>query len=163
MRTSSFWIIRKFVRDHVIEYPGSGVYLQGLFLRTTQNIISIPVEHHKREIGKSNYTFKKLLKLWSNIIGFSVIPLRIASIAGMFFSGIGFLGVIIIIMKKLLNPGLLLGWTSVMVSQCFFSGVILLFMGLIGEYLGRLFLGWNKEPQFVIREIYTGKDKSAKE
>lgn len=154
LKTSSFWIIRKFVRDHVIQYQGTGVYLQGLFLRTTRNIASIPVEHHKREFGTSNYTLKKLIKLWSNIIGFSVVPLRLASMFGIALSGIGLLGALVILIRKLLDPSIVLGWSSMMICQCFFSGIILMFMGIIGEYLGRLFIGWSNEPQFVIREIY---------
>ena len=162
LKTSSFWIIRKFVRDNVIQYPGAGVYLQGLFLRTTRNIISIPVEHHKREVGTSNYNLKKLLKLWLNIIGFSTVPLRLAAVTGILFSGVGFLGGLVILIRKILKPSIILGWSSMMVCLWFFSGIILLCIGLVGEYLGRLFLGWNREPQFVIRNIYK-KNSEGKE
>ena len=78
LKTSSFWVIKKFVRDYAIEYKSAYTHLQGLFLRTTRNICSVPIEHFDREVGTSNYTLKKLLKLWSNIIGFSIVPLQMA-------------------------------------------------------------------------------------
>lgn len=159
MKTSSFWIARKFVRDYAVSYKGQYTHLQGLFLRTTRNIASVPIKHFEREIGKSNYTFKKLLKLWSNIIGFSVVPLRLATYMGVFFSVIAIIAAVAVFIRKLIVPTMALGWPSMMITLCFFSGINLLFLGLIGEYIGRMFLGMNKYPQYVVREIYT----SAKE
>lgn len=159
MKTSSFWIIRKFVRDYVIQYPSQYTHLQGLFLRTTRNISSVPVQHFEREVGHSNYTFKKLVSLWSNIMGYSIVPLRLATYVGYFFSLVGILGAIIIIIRKLMMPAMAIGWPSMMVAICFFSGVNLLFLGLIGEYLGRMFLGMSKYPQFVVRKVYTSDQK----
>lgn len=157
MRTSSFWIIRKFVRDYVVQYQGAYTHLQGLFLRTTNDIISVPVEHFERAYGSSGYTFKKLISLWSNVIGFSIVPLRIARNVGIIFSALSILGAIAVILKKLLAPTSAVGWYSMMVAICFFSGLIMLFLGLIGEYLGRLYLGMSNNPQYVIRDIYTGE------
>lgn len=156
MKTSSFWIIRKFVRDYVVQYKSLYTHLQGLFLRTTRNISSVPVKHFKREVGTSNYTFRKLLSLWSNIIGFSVVPLRLASYAGGIFSIVAILSALVIFIKKLLDPDMVIGWPSMMVTICFFSGINLLFMGLIGEYIGRMFLGMSNNPQYVVRRTYTG-------
>lgn len=156
MKTSSFWIIRKFVRDYAVQYKSRYTHLQGLFLRTTRNISSVPVKHFKREVGTSNYTFRKLLSLWSNIIGFSVVPLRLASYAGGIFSIVAILSALVIFIKKLLDPDMVIGWPSMMVTICFFSGINLLFMGLIGEYIGRMFLGMSNNPQYVVRRTYTG-------
>lgn len=153
LKTSSYWVIRKFVRDYVIEYKSPYTYLQGLFLRTTRNISCIPIQHFKREVGESGYTFKKLVHLWSNIIGFSVVPLRLATYFGYLFSILGILGAVAIVVRKLLVPTLALGWPSMMVAICFFSGLNLMFMGLIGEYIGRMFLGMNRNPQYVVRKI----------
>lgn len=157
LKTSSFWIIRKFVRDYVVQYKSQYTHLQGLFLRTTRNIKSVPVEHFERAHGKSGYTFKKLLGLWSNVMGFSIVPLRLARNTGLFFSLLSILGAAAIILKKLLAPTAAIGWYSMIVSICFFSGLILLFLGLIGEYLGRMYLGMTNNPQFVVRNIYRGK------
>lgn len=155
MKTSSFWIIKKFVRDYVIQYQSPYTHLQGLFLRTTRNISSVPVKHYARAVGSSNYTFKKLIQLWSNIMGYSIVPLRLATYIGYIFSLIGLLGALFIVIRKLLVPSMALGWPSMMVAICFFSGINLLFMGLIGEYIGRMFLSMSKHPQYVVRKIYS--------
>ena len=163
MKTSSYWVIRRFVRDYVVQYQSPYTHLQGLFLRTTRNISCIPIEHHEREVGQSGYTFKKLIQLWSNIMGYSVVPLRMATYFGYFFSLLSILGAIGVIIRKFMVPTMQMGWPSTMVAIFFSTGIILLFLGLIGEYLGRMFLGMNRQPQYVIREIYqqgTGKDKA---
>lgn len=160
LKTSSFWIIRKYVRDYVVQYKSQYTHLQGLFLRTTRNISSVPVKHFDRTHGKSGYTIKKLIGLWSNVMGFSIVPLRIARNTGLFFSVLSLLGALAIILKKILAPTSAVGWYSMMVCICFFSGLIMLFLGLIGEYLGRMYLGMSNNPQFVIRDIYSGKKES---
>ncbi|MGN0355074.1 MAG: glycosyltransferase family 2 protein [Muricoprocola sp.] len=157
LRASSFWVIRKYVRDSVIQFQSPYTQLQGLFLRTTKNISCIPIQHFEREVGHSNYTFKKLLKLWSNTMGYSVVPLRMAAKLGYIFSLIGIIGVLWVIINKIRRPGVPVGWTSMVAALFFFSGIILLFMGLIGEYIGRMFLEMQKTPQFVVRNVY-GED-----
>lgn len=163
MKTSSFWIIRKFVRDYVIQYKSQYTHLQGLFLRTTRNISCVPVRHFEREAGISGYTFKKLVGLWSNIMGYSIVPLRLATYCGYLFSLLGILGAAFIVVRKLLIPSMAIGWPSMMVAICFFSGINLLFLGLIGEYLGRMFLGMSRYPQFVVRRVYTSEDGQEKQ
>ena len=160
MKTSSYWIIRRFVRDYAVQYKSPYTHLQGLFLRTTRNISCIPIEHFEREVGQSGYTLKKLVQLYSNIMGYSVVPLRLATYSGYFFSLLSILGAIAVFIRKMLVPSMAIGWPSMMCAICFFSGIIMLFLGLIGEYLGRMFLGMNQQPQFVVREIY---DNSAKD
>lgn len=159
LKTSSFWVIRKFVRDSVIEYKNPYAYLQGLFLRTTRNISCIPIKHFEREVGNSGYTFSKLVKLWSNIMGFSVVPLRMATWLGGFFAALGMLGAVVVLIRKLMIPTMAMGWPSMMVAICFFSGVNLMVLGLVGEYVGRMFLGLNREPQYVVREIWQETEK----
>lgn len=157
MKASSFWVIRKFVRDSVITYQSPYTHLQGLFLRTTKNIRCVPIEHFEREVGQSNYTLKKLVGLWSNVMGFSVVPLRIATRLGYLFALIGLLGVLYVIVNKIRRPAVPMGWSTLVAALFFFSGIILMFMGLIGEYIGRMFLEMQKTPQFVVRNVY-GKD-----
>lgn len=154
VRTSSYFLVRKFVRDHAIQYEGSYTYLLGLFMRCTQNIISVPIRHFEREEGESGYTIKQLIRLWSSVIGFSVIPLRVASITGFFFAGVGILAAFAILIRKFVDPTLSMGWPSLMCAISFFFGLTFMFLGMIGEYLGRMFLGMNKEPQYVIKATY---------
>lgn len=153
LKTSSYWVARKFVRDSVIQYQAPYAYIQGLFLRTTRNISCIPIQHFQREEGVSNYTFKRLVKLWSNIIGFSIIPLRLSEYCGFALSLLSIIGVIVVLVKKALNPAMALGWPSLMIAICLFSGIQLMFFGLLGEYIGRMFLGLNRQPQYVVREV----------
>ncbi|MDO4517760.1 MAG: glycosyltransferase [Bacillota bacterium] len=163
LKTSSFWVIKKFVRDYVIQYKSQYTHLQGLFLRTSRNISSVPVKHFDRTYGQSGYTLKKLIGLWSNVMGFSIVPLRAARNTGIFFSLISLLGALAIVLKKLIAPTSAVGWYSMMVTICFFSGLIMLFLGLIGEYLGRMYLGMTNNPQFVVRTVYEGRDKTDSE
>ncbi len=154
MRVSSYWMMRKYVRDSVITYESPYTQMQGLILRTTKNIKCVPIQHFKREVGQSNYTLKKLISLWSNIMGFSVVPLRIATRLGYLFSVIGLLGVLFVLINKIRRPAVPMGWSSMVAVLFFFSGIILMFMGLIGEYIGRMFLEMQRTPQYVVRHVY---------
>ena len=157
LKTSSFWIIKRFVRDYVVQYRSHYTHLQGLFLRTTRNIASVPVEHFERAYGQSGYTFNKLISLWSNIMGYSIVPLRIATRLGVTLSILSVIAAVVVIIRKLLNPNMAVGWASTIVTIIFFSGLIILFLGLIGEYIGRMFQNQSNDPQFVVREVYTGR------
>lgn len=159
VRTSSYFVVRKFVRDYAVQYTGPYTYLLGLFMRCTQNIASVPVKHFEREVGESNYTLKALIGLWSDIIGFSVIPLRIATIAGFLFSGVGIIAAVVVFIMKMVRPDMSMGWPSLMCAISFFFGLNFMFLGMIGEYLGRLFLSTNREPQYVIKEMYNIEEK----
>lgn len=152
IRSSSFWIMRKFVKDSIIEYKGSHTYLLGLILRTTNNIKSVEVRHFEREIGESGYTLKALIGLWSNIIGFTSKPLEMAMHLGYLIAGGAFVATLVIFLRKILNPNLTLGWASTIVSIFLSLGIILIFMGIIGEYIGRMYLHINSEPQYIIKE-----------
>lgn len=158
LHSSSYWVMRKFVRDNIIQYKNSYAYLLGLILRTTRNISCVPIKHFEREVGSSTYTLKALLRLWSSIIGFSIVPLRVSTYCGYFFSVVGIVTAIVVVIKKLLNPAMSMGWPSIMSAMSFFFGLNFLFMGLIGEYAGRIFLGMNKEPQYVVRNIIKGEN-----
>lgn len=153
LRTSSFWIMRKYVRDNIIEYRGAHTYMLGLILRATTNTTSVLVQHYERAVGRSGYTFKALVKLWSNLIGFTVKPLRIALRGGVIISIASLVFMLYTIIRKLVNPAISAGWAS-LISSIFFSlGVLLLFIGMIGEYVGRTYMHLNNEPQYVVREI----------
>lgn len=155
MKTSSFFVMKKFVRDYMIEYKEPYTHLQGLVLRTTRNISSVPVEHFQRAYGESGYTLKKLISLWFNIVGYSVVPLRMATGLGGIFSMVGFISALVVIIRKILAPTTVMGWSSIMAAIFFFSGMIMMSLGLIGEYIGRMFLSMSNNPQFVIREVYS--------
>ena len=153
--TSSYFIIKKYIANEIIKYDNAYPYIGGLIFRATQNVGNVLIQHKERKIGKSNYTLKKLLQLWFNgFTNFSVKPLRVSSIFGLFLSITGFIYLLIIIIRKIINPGVPAGWTSIIAAIIFFGGVQLLSIGLLGEYIGRVFLSINKKPQYVIKEFY---------
>lgn len=163
LKTSSFWMIRRYVRDYVVQYRHPHVHLQGLFLRTTDinNIACVPIEHFEREYGASTYTLKKLIQLYTNIIGYSVMPLKFVTNIGYFFAVMGFVIDAVVLVRKLLHPGIAAGWASMIGALCFFSGVILVALGVVGGYVGRLFIGETNTPQYVVRDlINVENDKS---
>ena len=148
---SSFKSIQSKVVKEIIKYNLPYPYIDGLILRTTRNISSIQVKHKKRIQGKSGYTLKKLFSLWLNMFtNFSVVPLRISTLFGFIFSFVGLIFGIITIIEKLLYPELPQGYPTIIIVVLLFSGMQLIFLGVIGEYLGRLFLSNNKHPQYFI-------------
>ncbi|MCP1101255.1 glycosyltransferase involved in cell wall biosynthesis [Aequitasia blattaphilus] len=150
---SSFWAARKLVRDEVIKCKNYNVHLQGLFLRTTKRICNVDIEHRERKVGKSGYTLRKLLRLWASCINFSIVPLRLSMLVGFIFASLGIISSLIIVIRKLVFNNIYLGWSSIMAALFLFFGVVLMVLGLIGEYIGRIFLCINNQPQFVIREM----------
>jgi len=153
---NSYFIMKKYIANEIIKYDHAYPYMGGLIFRVTQNAGNVLIQHRDRKISKSNYTLNKLLQLWFNgFTSFSVKPLRISSVFGLFFSITGFVYLLIIIIRKIINPGIPTGWTSIMAAIIFFGGIQLLSIGLLGEYIGRVFLSINKKPQYVIKEKYS--------
>jgi undecaprenyl-phosphate 4-deoxy-4-formamido-L-arabinose transferase len=152
---SSFKILRKQLVDEIVKYDLPFPYIDGLVLRSTENIGKFKVKHDPRKIGKSGYTLSKLVSLWGNMfINFSILPLRLATIMGFIFAGIGFILGLSAIIERLLNPDLPQGYTFLFVFIALISGVQLISVGILGEYIGRFFLSHNKLPQYLIRRAY---------
>lgn len=150
---SSYFAVKRFVVDDMIRYENSYPYVIGLVLRATRNITNVVVQHREREEGASGYTLKKLIGLWFNgFTAFSVKPLRIATVLGVFSACLGFLYGIYTIIKKMVNPNVPLGFSSTMAAIVFFGGMIMVMLGLIGEYIGRIYISMNNSPQYVIRK-----------
>lgn len=157
---SSYFAVRRFVVEDMIRYENSYPYVIGLVLRATKNITNVEVNHRERQEGSSGYTLKKLLGLWFNgFTAFSVKPLRIATCIGCLSAGVGFLYGLYTIVKRLFNPQVPMGFSSIMAAIVFFGGMIMIMLGLIGEYIGRIYISLNNSPQYVIRECINGEDK----
>lgn len=162
---SSFRCMSAFLVEQVLKYDGPFAYIDGLILQSTQSIERIQVVHLPRAEGRSNYTFRRLVRLWMNMfLNFSVMPLRIATLAGAAFSVLGGLVAVAVVVEALFfdTPR---GWASVMAAVLLLSGVQLSILGIAGEYLGRLFLTANRKPQFIIRDCERaepGEQKLAK-
>lgn len=150
---SSYFAAKKFVVEEMIRYQNCYPYVMGLVLRTTKNIANVEVAHRERETGTSGYTLGKLLGLWFNgFTAFSIKPLRVATACGGFCALAGFIYGIYTIIKKFINPIAPMGWSSTMAALMFIGGMLMLMMGLIGEYIGRIYISLNNAPQYVVRE-----------
>jgi undecaprenyl-phosphate 4-deoxy-4-formamido-L-arabinose transferase len=152
---SSFKIIKRTLVDEIIKYDLPFPYIDGLILRSTENIGKFKVKHDARKTGKSGYTLSKLVSLWLNMfINFSILPLRMATFMGFIFAGLGFLLGILAIVERLVNPNLPQGYTFLFVFIALISGVQLISVGILGEYIGRFFLSHNKQPQYSIKKAF---------
>lgn len=151
---SSYFAARRFIVDEMLKYDKSYPYVIGLVLRTTKRIGNVSVNHRERETGKSGYTIGKLLGLWMNgFTAFSVKPLRIATWTGTTCALVGFIyGIYTIIKKIVLGDAVAAGFSALMSSLMFIGGMILFMLGLLGEYIGRMYIGMNSAPQYVIRQ-----------
>lgn len=151
---SSYFAVKRFVVNDMLRYEQPYSYVIGLVLRATKNITNVEVNHRAREIGKSGYTLSKLFGLWFNgFTAFSIKPLRIATCIGCVCACTGFLYGVYTIVKKLVLVDVQAGFSALMAVLVFMGGMIMLMLGLIGEYLGRLYICINNSPQYVIREV----------
>jgi len=151
---SSFKAVKREIVDEIIKYQGPYPYVDGLLFRVTRNITQIIVEHHERFSGKGNYTLRKSLNLWLKLAtNFSVFPLRIATFLGFLSSGIGFILALYYIILNLAGIKTPAGWSSLMVTVLFIGGIQLVSLGIIGEYVGRMFLYQSREPQFTVNDV----------
>lgn len=156
---SSYFAVKRFVVDEMLRYSNPYPYVIGLVLRTTNRITNVDVNHREREIGTSGYTVGKLFALWFNgFTAFSIKPLRVATVLGAFSAAMGFLYGIYTIIKKLVNPNVVIGFSSLMSAVVIFSGIVMLMLGIIGEYIGRIYISMNNSPQYVVRECINERE-----
>lgn len=111
IQMSSFWCCRRYVRDEIVKYDGYNIFLQVLFFRTTHNIANIEIEHFEREVGTSNYNFRKGLNLFLSCLNFTVIPPVCRHFSNIVFSGWFYRGTVVLV-RKLLDPTIAIGWSS---------------------------------------------------
>jgi len=154
---SSFRCVSAFVAREVATHEGPFPYVDGLILQVTQNVEALEVQHAARLAGQSGYTIRRLLRLWmSTLVNFSVMPLRLATLLGLIMAVAGLSGLAVVFYLRWSNRGPDYGWGSLMASLLIFSGAQLVMLGLIGEYVGRMFLTVNRRPQSVVRSVERG-------
>lgn len=157
---SSYFGVKRFVVDDMLRYQNSYPYVIGLVLRATKNIVNVEVTHREREEGRSGYTLKKLLGLWFNgFTAFSVTPLRIATVIGVLCAILGFAYGIYVFVRRIIDPNMVMGFSSLMCVILFVGGMMMIMMGLVGEYIGRIYICLNNSPQYVIREKAGNKER----
>ena len=154
MKGSSFYVARGFVIREMCKYKNAFPYLMGLVLRTTRKIAWVETQHRSRLEGTSGYSFWRLLSLWLNgFTAFSVKPLEFSTFLGMFFAVVGFIYAIVIVVQRIIGDITVAGWSSIIALMLIIGGSILMMLGLIGEYIGRIYICINDSPQYVIKEI----------
>lgn len=158
---SNFSAMKRFVVEEIVKYNKPYPYMDGLMLRTTSKICNVEMEERERIAGEGHYTFIKSLKLWLNgFTAFSVKPLRISSVLGAVSALIGFVFGIVTIINKMMYPEILAGYSSMMSVLLFIGGMIMMMLGMVGEYVGRIYICINNSPQYVIRNtINVGREE----
>lgn len=147
LKACPMYIIKRFVRDEIIKSQSSYTNLRGLFLRTTSHIANAEIEHFDRKNGTSGYTFKKLLRLWSSFLNYSAKPVKL-------IRGFGILTFIAGLIYLIFSLILQMTSVNIIASEIMvFAGIIIFILGLLGEYLVRLFMVSTNEPQYVIRSV----------
>ena len=152
---SNFSAMRKYVIQEICKYNSPYTYIAGMFFHTTKHIVNVELERPPRLEGRSNYSFGKLLNLWINgLLSYSAKPLRISIVLGFLFAGIGFLFGLITFIRYFIIPDIQAGYSSMMSVVLLIGGIIMIELGMVGEYVGRSYITLNNIPQYVIREIY---------
>ncbi len=154
---SSFRCVSALVAKEVARNDGPAPYIDGLILQVTQRIGSLPVKHEQRQARSSGYTFRRLVRLWMSAwINFSVLPLRVATVLGLTMAMLGTLGFAWVVWLRFTHEGPAFGWGSLMAALLVFAGAQLVLLGIIGEYIGRMYLKVNQRPQSVVRDVVRG-------
>lgn len=164
LEQTSYFACERFVVDSALRYENPYPYIEGLLFQAVQSYCNVPVVHRAREVGASGYSLHKLVSLWANgFTAFSVVPLRIATIAGLLFAVVGFVLTVVLIVQRLLDPSTNEGWTSLMAGLLVIGGLIMLLLGVLGEYVGRIYLSLNKIPQYVVRDVHDRRPATHRE
>ena len=157
---SPFKILCRGVVQEMIKFNNLFPYIDGLIFQVTRNITQIPIEHHKREMGKSNYNLAKSIRVFFRMLfGFSTMPLNIASFTGFFTAFVGLILAIIYAVEYFTGKADVTGWTTLVILILILGGLILVSLGIIGRYLGQIYLTVNKQPKFIIKDTINIKDE----
>ena len=148
------------LRNYKSPFPSMGGYLSHVLYRYA----NVDMPHRDRLAGTSNYTLRKMMGLWfTGFTNFSTVPLRIGACAGIFCACIGFLTGVIVIVRKLLHPSIMAGYTSSIAVQLFIGGVIMMLLGLCGEYIGRIYMTVSGMPQYEVRQVVNRPARDSQE
>ncbi len=159
LQITSYFACKRFVVDTALKYTNPYPFIGGLLFQSVQTYCNVPVQHRAREVGSSGYNMHKLISLWANgFTAFSVLPLRIFTVIGFIVAFVGFVSGIGIIVEHFVVPDVEAGWSSLMAGLLFIGGLIMLMLGLMGEYVGRIYISLNHIPQYVVRGVIDHRD-----
>ena len=145
------------LRRYRSPFPSMGGYLA----HVARRYANVEMEHRDRLEGQSNYTLRKMLGLWlTGFTNFSTVPLRFAVVLGTLFAGVGFLAAVVVVIRKILDPSIAAGFTTSIALQLGIGGMIMLLLGLCGEYIGRIYMTVSNMPQYEVRRtVNTGEEE----
>jgi len=154
LQVNSYFACQRFVVDSALQYPNPFPFVTGLLFQSVSRYCNVPVQHRARMEGKSGYSLKKLISLWANgVTAFSIKPLRFANYLGWLTATFGFLFALVTVIRKLMQPNIEAGWSSTIAVMLVLGGVIIALIGVVGEYIGRIYLSINRCPQYVVRNV----------
>ena len=154
LQVNSYYACQRFVVDAALQYPNPFPFVTGLLFQSVSRYCNVPVTHRARLQGHSGYSLKKLISLWTNgVTAFSIKPLRFANYLGWVTAAFGFVFALVTVVRKLFDPGIEAGWSSTIAVLLVLGGVIIALIGVVGEYIGRIYLSINRCPQYVVRNV----------
>lgn len=154
---SNFRIVRRDVVDRVCQDRSFAPYVPGLVLKYSARRCNVLVKHLPRAEGRSNYTWRKILRLVATILfNHSSIPLRYGAAFGFVVAGGSFLLSLYFLLEAMVSGTKAPGWASLVVLLSFFNGVLILLLSLIGEYLIRILREIGTQRSYEVREVVRG-------
>jgi dolichol-phosphate mannosyltransferase len=153
--SSDFRLLDRKVVDEVKKFSETHLFLRGIISWIGYKSTAVEYLASQRYSGKSKYTIKKMVHFaLDGIMSFSIRPLRLAMACGFFISIFSFLYILYALISKFVLKTTLAGWTSILISVLFLGGIQLLSIGILGEYLGKLFIESKKRRNYIIEKLY---------
>ena len=157
--TGDFRLIDRKVVDQLKRFPEHNRFLRGLVSYIGFRQVAVEFDRDERLSGESGYPLKKMIKFAADgILGFSWAPLRFISQVGYTISALSFLGIIYAILMKIFRPDLTVeGWTFIVIAVLFIGGMQLIMLGILGNYIGRIYTESQNRPLYIVENIYTNQ------
>lgn len=156
---SSYLALNRVSVDALKKYKSPFPSIGGYLSHVVRRVANVDMEHRDRLAGQSNYTLRKMLGLWlTGFTNFSTVPLRFSAFIGIGCAAVGFITGAIVVIRKLLNPAIAAGYTSIIALLLFLGGIIMMILGLCGEYIGRIYMTVSDMPQYETREVINAKE-----
>lgn len=153
--TGDYRLMSRRVVEQLNNMPEKNRFIRGLVTWVGYQQTYVEYNRDERHAGETGYSLSKMIKFsLDGITSFSTFPLKIATIFGVGISGISFIYILRIIYLKLFTEKTIQGWSSIMVSNLFLGGIILLTLGILGEYIGRIYTELKSRPQYIIKDKY---------
>lgn len=157
-----FRLMDRQVVNALLSLPERNRFMKGMYAWVGYKSIGIPYTPLPRSHGESAYSKLKLIQLaWTGVTSFSVMPLRLASAVGAILSLISFIYGLYVVIDRLFFNESVPGWPTMVASMMFFAGVQLLFIGILGEYLARIYDEVKGRPSYIVAEVKKPQDQAS--